>query len=87
METAEPKIIYLQIGDEADISEFKEGDFETNAISWCWERIFKNDIEYMRKQSIIGMIDEIMGRDIKTWYSNDEMFEILLELKQKIEAL
>ena len=85
--TNEPKIIYLQIGDDADIKDFKESDFETNAISWCWERIFPNDIEYVSKQPIIGLIDEMIGRDAKTWYSDDEIFELLTELKQKIETL
>lgn len=95
MKTAEPKTIYLQIGEDADITEFKKEDFETNAITWCWERIFKNDIEYISKQSIIELIDEmIKENDMATenaeplkrnkyYYAN----EILIELKQKIEEL
>lgn len=88
MKTAEPKIIYLQIGDDADISEFEESDFQTNAISWCWERIFPNDIEYVSKSNLLLLIDEMIDkRETKTWYSQDEVDEILVELKQKIEQL
>ena len=99
MKTAEPKIIYLQIGDDTDISEFKESDFQTNAISWCWERIFPNDIEYVSKQSIIGIIDEMI-KEIQSFDQTDATKDYrskqwnaditcmtLVELKQKIEEL
>lgn len=88
MKTAEPKIIYLQVGDDADIAEFKPEDFETNTITWCWERIFPNDIEYVSKSNLLLLIDEMIDkRETKTWYSQDEVDEILVELKQKIEQL
>lgn len=88
MKTAEPKIIYLQIGEDADITEFEESDFQTNAISWCWERIFPNDIEYVSKQSITEIIDEM----IKENYGDSDDYnggygDALTELKQKIEEL
>ena len=93
MKTAEPKIIYLQIGEDADITEFKPEDFETNAITWCWERIFPNDIEYLSKQSIIGLIDEMIERANPNTGNNrididyDEFYgfrQALTELKGKI---
>lgn len=61
METAEPKKIYLQIGEDDDIDEFEKSDFETNAITWCWERIFKNDIEYISKSAILALVDDMVG--------------------------
>jgi len=93
MKTAEPKIIYLQIGDDADIAEFKPEDFETNAITWCWERMFDNDIEYISKQSIIKMIDdmiEVYNARLplgNVSIANVRITNALTELKQKIESL
>ena len=103
MKTAEPKIIYLQIGEDADITEFEESDFQTNAITWCWERIFDNDIEYLSKQSIISLVDnEILQNAIKhdnamanvkpeAFEFFEELYKLrlvfLTELKQKIEQL
>lgn len=59
----EPKIIYLQLGDDADITEFKKEDFEADGISWCWERIFSTDIEYISKKFILEILDEMMSRN------------------------
>lgn len=87
MKTVEPKIIYLQIGEDVDISELKDYEFETNAITWCWERIHSNDIKYISKQSIIELIDEMMEQarhdaDVDVGMSQ---YYILQELKQKIQ--
>ena len=93
METTEPKIIYLQIGEDADITEFKKEDFETNAISWCWERIFSTDIEYISKKFILELIDKIITEN-NTAIESTNLFlkknrywqinKSLTELKQKL---
>jgi hypothetical protein len=42
-----PKTIYLQIGKECSTDE----DFKDLAeVSWCAEKIFENDIEYVLKE-------------------------------------
>lgn len=87
MKTAEPKTIYLQIGEDADITEFKKEDFETNAITWCWERIHSNDIKYISKQFIIGLIDEMAEKESPYYRLGVAKIAILRELKQKIEEL
>lgn len=79
MKTVEPKIIYLQVGEDADLNEFKKEDFETNAITWCWEKIYNNDIEYISKRFILSLIDDIIANERK------QNYEIALtELKEKI---
>lgn len=89
----EPKIIYLQIGEDADIADFEKEDFETNAITWCWERIFPNDIEYVSKQSILALVDEMIkenDRNIEQLgykHSFEQRNVALSELKQKIQSL
>jgi hypothetical protein len=43
-----PKTIYLQIGEECSTDE----DFNNlSEVSWCAEKIFENDIEYVLKLS------------------------------------
>lgn len=89
----EPKIIYLQLGDDADITEFKKEDFEIGGISWCWERIFSTDIEYISKQFILEIIDEITTENNTAIESTDlflkkdeyrQANKSLTELKQKL---
>ena len=84
MKTAEPKIIYLQVGDDADIAEFKPEDFETNTITWCWEKIFKNDIEYISKQSIIELIEDIQTTELlRGWkHTSDILEELIAKIKE-----
>ena len=54
----------------------------------CWEKIFKNDIEYISKESIIEMIGEMIKKYEPEGFSDySEGEEALIELKQKIEAL
>lgn len=85
MKTAEPKIIYLQIGDDADINEFTENDFETNAITWCWEKICDNDIEYISKAHLTGLIDEMIdGIKDSSNYADEFAYNLLTELKEKV---
>ena len=54
--TNEPTRIWLQTGtDEGDmISDFKELDVES--ISWCEDRIFENDIEFINRRKTIDML-------------------------------
>lgn len=60
MKTAEPKIIYLQIGEDVEPSEMKESDFQTDGITWCWEKINDNDVPYISTKEIVDMIDEMI---------------------------
>ena len=39
-----PKKIYLQVGDECDGEDFKE----LSEVSWCKDKIYENDIEFVR---------------------------------------
>ena len=94
MKTVEPKIIDLQVGEDADLNEFKKEDFETNAITWCWERIYKNDVEYISKGFILSLIDKMI-KEIKITQKDPNLavyefdknigwLEVLTELKEKI---
>jgi len=97
MRTAEPKIIYLQIGEDANIEDMKSYEFETNAITWCWDKINDNDVKYISANGIISKIDEMIGeykKDQKELinYGNDGIiidYQIiaLTELKQFIEGI
>lgn len=97
MKTAEPKIIYLQIGEDANIEDMKSYDFETNAITWCWDKIHDNDIKFISANEIISKIDEMIGEYKKNQkelinYGNDGIiidYQIiaLTELKQFIEGI
>jgi hypothetical protein len=42
-----PKTIYLQIGKECPDEDFKD----LSEVSWCAEKIFENDIEYVLKEN------------------------------------
>jgi len=97
MRTAEPKIIYLQIGEDANIEDMKSYEFETNAITWCWDKINDNDVKYISANGIISKIDEMIGEYKKNQkelinYGNDGIiidYQIiaLTELKQFIEGI
>ena len=39
-----PEKIYLQIGEECDVEDYEELD----GVTFCGEKIFSNDIEYIR---------------------------------------
>ena len=40
-----PKRVYLQIGEDCP----KDADFNELSVTWCVDRINKNDIVYIRK--------------------------------------
>lgn len=42
-----PKKIHLQIGDEVDLNEVNFNDLDHENVTWCQDRIFKNDLEYI----------------------------------------
>jgi len=83
MITKEPKIIYLQIGEEADITEFKKEDFETNSITWCWEKIYNSDIEYINKSYLVSLIDNMMAKS-PNLFEYLGYNEALTELKERL---
>lgn len=93
MKTAEPKIIYLQIGEDVDIKDMKAHDFETNAITWCWDKIHDNDIKFISANEIISKIDEMIRiNDLETFYGSEYNVDwrigkttALTELKQWME--
>lgn len=46
-----PEKIYIQVGEDVEQDEdFKELDAE--AVTWCADKVFHNDIEYIRKDLI-----------------------------------
>lgn len=63
IEIETPKTIYLQIGDEVDLSFVSFKDLHKDAITWCEDRINVNDIEYINKeysdQQNKALLDEI----------------------------
>lgn len=55
-----PNKIYLNLGDDFTAKEFKEADFnDASEVSWCKDRIDKNDLVYYRKPFIDKAIAEI----------------------------
>ncbi|MEW8228637.1 MAG: hypothetical protein AB2748_23165, partial [Candidatus Thiodiazotropha endolucinida] len=49
--TEPPEKIYLQYyGDD----EFCDGPVSADEVSWCWERVFNRDIEYVKSPSDPG---------------------------------
>ena len=41
-----PEKLYLQIGEDADVNDFK--DLDEESVTWSSGRVFNNDIEYVR---------------------------------------
>ena len=52
-----PKIIYLQVGEDVAEHELKDLDFTKGGITWCWDKINDNDIEYINKADLIKESD------------------------------
>jgi hypothetical protein len=44
-----PEKIYIQIGEDVKIKDIKDWN-ELSGVTWCSERIHKNDIVYVRKK-------------------------------------
>lgn len=42
-----PERIFLQIGEDELDNDTADVDFHHD-VTWCWERIFQSDIEYVR---------------------------------------
>ncbi len=60
MKVNAPEKIYLQVcGDcpQTDCYNCKFEDLEDN-ITWCKDKIFKNDIEYVRKDAFVEKVKE-----------------------------
>ena len=76
-----PKKIYLQVcGDcpQDDCDNCKFEDLEDN-ITWCKDRIFPKDIEYIRTDAIIGKAVEWMSENVFKVYSNTAVVNEMIE--------
>lgn len=56
-----PQKIYLQVGDEVP-DDISFNDLSTQDISWCDDRVFKNDIEYIRFDDIKDILSVVADR-------------------------
>lgn len=69
-----PDKIYIQVGEplEED-ADFKE--LETEAISWCQDRVFETDLEYLSLQEVKSLIAKAVkitkGKAIELYYENE----------------
>lgn len=50
-----PKTIYLQIGDECPTDDGEDFN-KLYGVSWCADKIFENDIEYVSKDVLVELI-------------------------------
>lgn len=75
-----PDKIYLQVCGECPEEDCKNCKFEDleNNVTWCKDRIYKKDIEYIRKDALLEWIDEYKN------YSSGPSWELL---KTHIETL
>lgn len=44
----EPAVIYLQLHGDGNRTETKPDDYRNGDVSWCWERIHEQDVQYVR---------------------------------------
>jgi hypothetical protein len=54
-----PKTIYLQIGEDCPMDD-GENFNDLSEVSWCRDKIFENDIEYVLKDELITRIKELI---------------------------
>ena len=75
-----PDKIYLQVCAECPKEDCKNCKFEDleNNVTWCKDRIYKKDIEYIRKDALLKWIDENKN------YSSGPSWDLL---KTHIETL
>lgn len=66
-----PKKIYLQIGDEVDLSVTSFSQLNHEFITWCSEKCFKNDLEYISKEY--------------SYQQNKELLDKISELENSLE--
>jgi len=45
----EPDVIFLQLHDPTDEGKTELADPKADGVTWCWEQIHHNDVEYIRK--------------------------------------
>lgn len=73
-----PKKIYLQICGECKDNDCKNCKFEDleDNVTWCKDKIFDKDIEYIRTDAFIekavkfmcNCIEDEMSRHLETWH-------------------
>lgn len=69
----EPKKVYLQIGDVWDGTDPELDDFKELAeVTWCADRIWPNDLEYVSVNTIREWMDEYLS-----WEYRDSLEKLL----------
>lgn len=89
-----PDKIYLQYcGDcpQTDCDGCKFEDLEDN-VTWCKDRIFDRDVEYIRKDAIMALLDaekEKTSIGLNEWENGVEhgRMEVITSLTEKIKKL
>jgi len=61
-----PKIIYLQIGDDAEPESFSE--LSLSDITWCADEQFINDIAFVHKDYAVQLLKKALAL-IKLWHN------------------
>lgn len=82
-----PNKIYLQIDDDIILdNDLDSIDFNELELSWCSEKINKNDIVYYRDQSTISVLEKLKGEieSESTFYLNSQQASIDIFVKTKI---
>ena len=61
-----PKKIYLQWHGDADPADYPDGpDPDQSDVTWCADKIFEHDIEYVRVDELDRLRAELATRDAK----------------------
>ncbi len=69
----EPAVIYLQLHGDGKRNDTKPDDYRNGDISWCWERIHEQDVQYVRSD-LAGTPARIPGAPTTEgyyWYRQD----------------
>lgn len=80
-----PDKIYLQVCGECteeDCKNCKFEDLEDN-VTWCKDRIYKKDIEYIRKDALLELLNEYKDNPVITELQKGNIQELI----DKIESL
>lgn len=87
-----PDKIYLQVCGECPKEDCKNCKFEDleDKITWCKDRIFKKDIEYIRKNALLKFLASLEKDSAKNAGTDDLAYaahEMVCQLIDKIKSL
>lgn len=90
----EPQVIWLQLGEDADLMADEEffdlvrGDGDSWP-SWCWHKIDDGDIAYVHLDTVLALVEDVINRNEPAWPVTGHVryWGDLIRLRQAIKEL